>query len=201
MPDSGVVGSEVGGRTEPAQSTAMQRAGRMTAANMLRSMLPLVVICLIVVGWTALRQAPDERVQTVDPSSTVQLAAARASYPVQVPTGLPSGFRVTSARTDAGNVAKGGPVTLEIGYLTPKNQYAGFAESDDPRATAVRTVLDGAQAKGSVVIGGAAWNRSRTARGETALSRTVGRVTLVVTGSASDAELTEVAAAVRPHSG
>lgn len=193
-----VQGAEVG---EPAPSAAMQRAGRMTAANMLRSMLPLVVICLIVVGWTALRQAPDERVQTVDPSSTVQLAAARASYPVQAPIGLPSGFRVTSARTDAGNASKGAPVTLEIGYLTPKNEYAGFAESDDPRATAVRSVLDGAQAKGTVDIGGAAWNRSRTSRGETALTRAVGKVTLVVTGSASDAELTEVATAVRPHSG
>lgn len=191
----------VPGHTEPAPSAAMQRAARMTAANMLRSMLPLVVICLIVVGWAALRQGPDERLQTVDPSSTVALAAARASYPVQAPAGLPSGFRVTSARTDAGNASKGAPVTLEIGYLTPKNQYAGFAESDDPRASAVRTVLDGAQAKGTADIGGATWNRSRTTRGETALSRTVGKVTLVVTGSASDAELTEVAAAVRPHSG
>jgi hypothetical protein len=173
----------------------------MNAANMLRSLLPLVVICLIIVGWTALRQAPDERIQTVDPSSTVQLAAARASYPVQAPTGLPSGFRVTSARTDAGNAGKGAPVTLEIGYLTPKNEYAGFAESDDPQATAVRTVLDGAQPKGTVDVAGTAWTRVRTTRGETALSRTVGKVTLVVSGSASDAELTEVAALVRPHSG
>jgi hypothetical protein len=188
-------------QSAPTPSSAAQRAARMNAANMLRSLLPLVVICLIVVGWTALRQAPDERVQTVDPASTVQLAVARASYPVQAPTGLPSGFRVTSARTDAGNATKGAHVTLEIGYLTPKNEYAGFAESDDPQATELRTALDGAQPKGTVDVAGASWNRLRTTRGETALSRTVGTVTLVVTGSASDAELTEIVGSVRPHSG
>ena len=190
----------VDGDTVSAPSSAMQRAARMNAANMLRSLLPLVVLCLIIVGFTALRQAPDERVQTVDPSSTIALAAARAHYPVQAPSGLP-GFRATSARTNAGNATPGAPVTLEIGYLTPKNKYAGFAESDDPRASAVHSVLDGAQSKGTEEIGGAPWTRSTTRRGETAFSRQVGGVTLVITGSANDAELTEVVASVRPHAG
>ena len=179
----------------------MQRAAQMSAANIVRSLLPLVVICLVIVGWTTLRQAPDQRVQTADPASTVRLAAARAGYPVQAPTGLAPGFLPTSARTDAGNAAPGDPVTLEIGYLTPKKEYAGFVESDDATATPVRAVLDGAEQRGTVDIGGTAWTRSTTRRGETALSRTVNRVTLVVTGSAGDAELTTVAASIRPHSG
>jgi hypothetical protein len=199
-PQEGVTGLEESGNA-PAPSPAMQRAARMNVANMLRSMLPLVVICLVIVGWTTLRQSPDERVRTVDPTSTVQLAAARADYPVQAPIGLAVGFRSTSARTNAGNAAPGDPVTVEIGYLTPKNEFAGFVESDDATATPVRTVLDGAQQRGTVDIGGTAWTRSTTKRGETALSRRVGPVTLVVTGSAGDSELTTVAAAVRPHSG
>lgn len=179
----------------------MRRAARMSAANMLRSLGPLVLLCLVIVAFTNLRDKPDERVQTVDPSSTVHLAAARAGYPVQAPAGLARGYLVTSARTNAGNAQPGGPVTLEIGYLTPRKQYAGFVESDDPRAQPVHDVLDGATPQGSVDIAGLAWTRSTTKRGETALSRTVGTVTLLVSGSAVEKELETVAGAVRPYSG
>jgi hypothetical protein len=92
-------------------------------------------------------------------------------------------------------------VTLEIGYLTPGRKYAGFVESDDPLAQPVRDVLGGATPHGSVDIAGVAWTRSTTKRGETALSHTAGAVTLVVTGSASEPELTAVAVALRPYSG
>ena len=179
----------------------MQRAARMSASNMVRSLAPLVLLCLVIVGFTALRQQPEERVQTVDPTSSVHLAAARASYPLQAPTGLDRRYLPTSARTNAGNATAGQPVTLEIGYLTPARKYAGFVESDDPGALPVRDVLSGATPHGSVDIAGAPWTRSTTSRGETALSRTVGRVTLLVTGSASDQELTAVVASLRPYSG
>jgi hypothetical protein len=180
----------------------MDRASRLSMVNMLRSMLPLVVICLVIVGWTNLRQSKDaaDPVHEVDPSTSVQLAAARASYDLLVPQGLDERYRPTSARTDAGNAAEGDPVTLEIGYLTPRDEYAGFVVSDDRRAEPVATVLDSAQEKGSVDIGGQAWTRSVTDRDETALSHEDGDVIVVITGSASDEELETVAAAVRPYS-
>ena len=37
----------------------MQRLARFNVANMVRSLLPLVVLSLVIVGWTALRQGPD----------------------------------------------------------------------------------------------------------------------------------------------
>jgi hypothetical protein len=179
----------------------MQRAARMSAANMLRSLGPLVLICLAIVAYTNWRQGPEERVQTVDPASTVQLAAARAGYRVQAPAGLDRRYLPTSARTDAGKATPGTPVTLQIGYLTPAQKYAGFIESDDPGAQPVRDVLAGATPHGTVDIAGAAWTRSTTKRGETALSRTAGGVTLLVTGSASEQELETIAGALRPYSG
>ena len=185
----------------PSASPAAQRASRLTAVNMVRSLAPLLLVVLLLVGWNALRQGRTDPVHQIDPSSTIQLAAARASYPMQVPTGLPKGYRPTSARADAGAAKKGTPVTLQIGYVSPKEQFVGFAISDDAHADALTSVLDGAQQQGSVSIGGATWTRSRTQRGETALSRTTGDVTVLVTGSASEAELETVAAAVRPYSG
>jgi len=185
---------------EPAVDPAVQRAARMNAANMLRSMLPLVLICLAIVWWTNFRQSADvQPVRTVDPTSTVDLAAARASYPLVVPQGLPKGYRPTSARTDAGNASEGDPVTLEIGYVTPSEEFAGFVVSDDRRADALAPVLDRAEEKGTVDIGGRSWTRSTTQKGETALSRQDGDVIVAVSGSASEKELETVAAAVAPY--
>jgi hypothetical protein len=194
-PDGGAV------RAAEPPSPAADRAGRMNAANMVRSLLPLVVIVLLVVGWNAFRQDGVDPVRTVDPSSTVQLAASRASYGLVVPTDLPKGYRTTSAHSDAGKARQGDPVTLQIGYVTPSQEFAGFVESDDPRAGALTAVLGGAQERGTVDLGGTAWTRSTTHRGETALSLRSGSLTVVVSGSAGEKELEAVAASVRPYSG
>jgi hypothetical protein len=185
----------------PAVSPAIDRASRLSFANMLRSLLPLVVICLVIVAWTAFRQSGDVGVRTVDPSSTVHLAAARASYELPVPTGLDADYLPTSTRTDAGDAGDGDPVTLEIGYLTPSEEFAGFVVSDDRGADPVAAVLDGAEEHGTVDVGGDRWTRSTTVDGETALSREAGGVTVLVTGSAPDEELQTVAESVRPYSG
>jgi hypothetical protein len=185
----------------PAVSPAIERAHRMSFANMLRSLLPLVVICLVIVGWTTFRQSGDVGVRTVDPSSTVQLAAARAAYQLVVPTGLDETYLPTSARTDAGDAREGDPVTLQIGYLTPSEEFAGFVVSDDRDADPVAAVLDGAEDRGTVDVGGESWTRSTTVDGETALTREADGVTVLVTGSAPDEELETVAGSVRPYSG
>ncbi|MBM7807480.1 hypothetical protein JOD57_003317 [Geodermatophilus bullaregiensis] len=182
----------------PPPASAVERANRMSAANMIRSLLPLVVICLLAVGWIAFRQGDGDPVRPIDPSSTVQLASARASYAVPVPTGLPDGYRSTSARTDAGDAVEGAPVTLEIGYVTPSTEYAGFVVSDDPEADPLTAVLEGAEADGSVQLSGEEWTRSTSTRGETVLSREDAGVTVLVTGSADDEELETVAASVAP---
>ena len=185
----------------PAPSPAVERANRMSAANMIRSLVPLVVICLLLVAWQAFRTSNEDTVRDVDPASTVRLAAERAGYPVLAPGGLPEDYRPTSARTDAGFAAQGDPVTLEIGYLTPSQEFAGFTVSDDLRAEPVRTVLDGATEEEPVDVDGEPWTRLTTERGETALTREADGVVIIVTGSAADDELRTVAAAVAPVGG
>ena len=188
-------------QTPPQADPAVARAARMNAANMVRSLLPLVLICLVIVWWTTFRQSADvQPVREIDPTSTVDLAAARAGYQLLVPQGLDDGYRPTSARTDAGDARAGDPVTLQIGYVTPSEEFAGFVVSDDRRADAVASVLDGAQDDGTTDVGGQPWTRSTTEEGETALSREVDGAIVVVSGSASDAELATVAGAVEPYS-
>src|SRR6476620_11309598 len=98
--------------------------------------------------------------RTDDVPAPDQEPAASASYPILLPQHLDDGYRPTSARTDAGNATAGDPVTLEIGYVTPSDEFAGFVVSDDRRADPVAAVLDGAEEKGSVDVGGTAWTRS-----------------------------------------
>jgi hypothetical protein len=92
-------------------------------------------------------------------------------------------------------------VTLEIGYLTPEEEYAGFVISDDPSAEPLRRVLDGAEEQGTASIAGRSWTRESTTEGETALVLDTGDATVLVFGSAPDAELTEVAGSLAPDRG
>ncbi len=180
-------------------SPAVVRAAKLNAANMARSLLPLVLICVALVGWAAFRQNPDDPVIEVDPTSSVRASAETADYEVLVPTRLPEEYRPTSARTTAGGGEAGAPVTLEIGFLTPDREFAGFVISDDSRAEPVRRVLDGAEEEGTESIGGRAWSRKTTADDETALVLETGGATVLVFGSAADDELEEVAGSVQPY--
>ena len=193
---------EVAARPEP--SSAVVRAAKLNAANMARSLLPLVVICLVLVGWAALRQNPEDPVLEIDPTSSVRTAAERADYELLVPTGLPDDYRPTSARTDAVGATDGQPVTLEIGWLTPGEEVAGFVISDDAAADPIVSVLRDARPRDTIEIADRTWTRS-TVTGpdgdETALSFEQDGVTVVITGGAPDAELERIAASLRPYSG
>ncbi|WP_409332467.1 DUF4245 domain-containing protein [Trujillonella humicola] len=182
----------------PPPSSAVERANRLSAANMLRSLAPLVLICLAVVAWLAfLRQdVRSDPVREVDPSGSIRAAAEIAAFPLEAPAGLPEGWRATD--TDFEGSGPGERVTFGIDYSTPSGDYALFLTSDDPQAGAVDAVLGGAGADGTADVGGREWTRSTTERGETALSRRDGDVVVLVTGDASDEELGTLAASVRP---
>ncbi len=119
-------------------SSSQERAAKFTAANMVRSLLPLTVIVLALVGLTALRQNDVDPVRTVETATGTQLAAARASYPLLVPQDLPDGWRATSITTDAGNATEtGDPVTLSIGTSprTRSTRASSSATSPAPRTS------------------------------------------------------------------
>ena len=187
------------GGPAPAASPASDRMQRFTPSNMIRSLLPLLVLSLVIVGITALRQNPEDPVREVDTTSSERAASEVAGYEVLVPRDLPEGWRPTSARTDAGAATAGDPVTLQIGWLTPEEEFAGYVISDEPGATALTDVLEDATDDGNQDVDGDTWQRLTTERGETALTRTEGGATLLVTGSASDDELRTLAGSLQPY--
>jgi hypothetical protein len=188
-----------GATTVTQQPPAVDRMGRFTPANMLRSLLPLVLICLLIVGVMALRQNPEDPVREVDTSNAERVSAELASYELLVPRGLPEGWRPTSVRTNAGSASTGDPITLQIGWLTPGGEYAGYVVSDAPDTEALTDVLEDATPEGEEQVDGETWQRITTERGEAALTRTEGTATLAVTGSASDEELATLAGSLEPY--
>ena len=124
---------------------------------MLRSLLPLVLICLVIVGWTTLRQSADVGVRTVDPIDDRAAGGSAGGYTVLVPTDLGEDYLVTSARTDAGNAGEGDPVTLEIGYLTPAEEYAASSSATTRGPTRWPPSSTAPRSRDTVDIGGETW--------------------------------------------
>jgi hypothetical protein len=147
----------------------------------------------------AVRQTPDDPIREVDTTSAERASAELASYELLVPRGLPEGWRPTSVRTNAGSASAGDPITLQIGWFTPGEEYAGYVVSDDPDAQGLKDVLEDATPEGEEQVGGTTWQRLTTERGETAFSRTEGTATYAVTGSASDEELATLAGSLQPY--
>jgi hypothetical protein len=200
MPEIGQQGQHTGSPpTEAPASPAVERLQRFTAGNMIRSLVPLVLGCLFIVGVMALRQNPEDPVRVVETTSAERAVSQVAGYSLLVPRGLSAEWRPTSVRTNAGAASAGDPVTLQIGWYTPGEEFAEYVISDDAEAPALTDVLDHATQTGSEQVGGDTWQRLTTERGETALTRTEGTATLVITGSASDAELTTLAGSLAPY--
>jgi Protein of unknown function (DUF4245) len=113
-----------------------------------------------------------------------------------VPSSLPKGWAA-----NAGMLT--GPAAVEhlhVGWATPGANYAGLEESVGPMAAFVPTVLGvkGNRVTGSVLIAGQRWQTRTSSRGESSLSRTIDGVAVVVTGSATGAQLQDLAASLQP---
>lgn len=173
--------------------------GRPVAvADMVRSLLPLLIL-ILVVAWFVAPQDTDP-VREVDPASSLQYAADLADFPLLAPSGLSSEWRPTSARVEPAE--QGGPVGFAVGYVTPAAEFAQFVHSSVPIADLLNAVLGvGYRERGEVEIDGRDWRELRTADGELALVRTDGVATVVVTGTAGLAELVTLAGSARPVQG
>ena len=101
--------------------------------------LGLVLLVVAAIVLFTLRSTPDEPIPTVDPTDTLAAAAA-AGLPV-VQADAPRGWRVTSARFEAGP-----PQRYAIGYLTETEEFVGYgvtADVDDLVDEFVRTAEPG----------------------------------------------------------
>jgi hypothetical protein len=169
---------------------AVTRArGRKTVGDMVRSLAVVLVVVGAIVALNIAEQ-PDPVVRDVDYPAAIALARQQATYDVLGPDPVPAGWRVSSARTER----DGDGVAWHVGLVTPREEYAAVEQSDGDQRTFVDSFVPGSRAVGTERVAGRTW--TRRAGGTTddrALVLESGAVTTLVTGSASWAELAELA--------
>ncbi|HTZ42247.1 MAG TPA: DUF4245 domain-containing protein [Jatrophihabitans sp.] len=175
--------------TRPLTSSERQRL--RTSGNLWRALIPILLVIGALVAWERVNEPHSDGIHVVDTTAAVAAARQQAGFGLVLPAGLPDGWRPTSTQFEPAGA--GSAASFRIGYVTPEQKYAEFYESDDaPDAVAAQLgVLTGA---GTV----AGWAEYRTSDGRTALRRTFGAVTVLVSGNAGQDELTTLATAMRP---
>lgn len=139
-----------------------------TLLDMVRSlglMAVIVAVTLIFVPGL-LHPSKSQRVQAVSYSDDVRGFQQVTGLVPLTPTGLASGWYANSKKL----TYKGATATLYIGWVSPTKKYAALYESNKPE----------------IKIGA-----SRA--GDRSVRRTVGKITIFITGSASQEELAELA--------
>ena len=126
-----------------------------------------------------------------------------APYPAVAPTGLPGTWQPVSSGLAVGGANGAGTVTWQLGYATPDGALATLEETNAPAAGFIQRMTNSGTAAGTAQVSGETWTQSSTpARGQRSLYVTrQDRLTLVVTGNATWAQLRELASSLKPVTG
>ncbi|MGI8668091.1 MAG: DUF4245 domain-containing protein [Jatrophihabitans sp.] len=174
--------------TRPLSSA--QRQQLRTPANLWRALIPLLAIIALLVIFTWPRAQRSDGVHLIDTTGPIATAKQQAGFAVSAPSGLSTGWRPTSTEFQPAGPASG--ASFRIGYVTPAGQYAEFLEGDDS-PDAVAAQYGPLSADGTAPVGQLSWAQYRTSNGHRLLRHSAGTVTTIVTGTASAAELAQLA--------
>ncbi|HEX8081888.1 MAG TPA: DUF4245 domain-containing protein [Jatrophihabitans sp.] len=177
--------------TRPLNPADRQRL--RTPGNLWRALIPLLAIAALLVVFSWPHNQDTDGVRVIDPGPAIAAARQQAGFTVLVPSGLGERWRPTSTELVPGDPA--GSASFRIGYVSPAGRYAELLQSADaPDAVAAQygpLVPDGATS-----IDGVSWQQYQTTAGRRLLRHTFGKVTVIVTGSAEQPELAELATSV-----
>jgi hypothetical protein len=133
-------------------------------------------------------------VKVVDYSAALASAKRAAPYPVLAPEGLSGQWRATSVTYQKDPAGHAG---WHLGFVTPDGKYASVEQSDAPQNDLLKAVVAGYAPDGGSTIAGQSWSRFQGDRYRAVAERS-GAATTLVAGSASYAELEQLAQALRP---
>ncbi|GGT66806.1 hypothetical protein GCM10014713_69280 [Streptomyces purpureus] len=131
-------------------------------------------------------------VKAVDYRIELLTAQRAAPYPVLAPEGLGEGWKATTVsykreKNDA----------WQLGFLDPDTQYVAIHQStEDPKKYIPRVTQQAADTGKTQTVAGGTWQRWEGPKYD-ALVRTDGKVTTLVTGTASFDRLAQMAAALQ----
>lgn len=179
----------------PTTAPPARRRSFGSTADMVRSLAVVFVLIALILVLTP--RSHEEQVRTVDWRQTYGQAVLAARYPVYGPVGLPTRWRATSART---SVPAGSTLAWHVGFVTPTEHYAAVEQRDGTDTKYLRDLTGGGRADGTSRIAGRTWQRLQAASGAGPVRSLLlpGKAsTVVVTGTASYAELDRLASSLR----
>jgi hypothetical protein len=175
-----------------APSAHERRRGRFSVRDVALSLGVLIVpIFVVILGFQFLGADPITR---VDPTEAYGRAESSGGFAVLRAEGLPRGWYITAATSQLDK----GDTTLRVGLVAPSGKFARFAQSNRPVERMVADELGGTpRSTGAEELGGQVWLRYPGRGQEQALVSVRRDSVVVVTGTAEDAELQELAASLR----
>lgn len=131
---------------------------------------------------------------TADVVGGFQNSAAALKLPLLVPRGLPADWTPNSFGQTDPLTAGGTRTVVRGGWLTSDGRFVGLVQSTDPADLLVANEIGtGLTSNAVVTAGGADWNVYPGLRAEVAWVRTVGPISVMINGSAGDADFRTLA--------
>ncbi|MWA00561.1 DUF4245 family protein [Actinomadura sp. LD22] len=142
-----------------------------------------------------------EVLRTVDYSSQLWALRSDAPYTPYAPEGLPPTWRPTSSRLTGLEAGGKQPVAWHLGFVTPKGEYAALEQSNEKPEAYVPRMTNSSKPIGTMQVAGESWAKyHRNDKKANSLARPgLGGSSVVVTGTASYAELAVLAASLKPQ--
>ncbi len=192
------------GRPETAQEIADRMAASRLAHRSNQTTLNLVIALgaslLVVFLIVIVVVRPDQggAPKTVNWTAVAKDAQQSVSTTLAVPR-LPSSWTANRAQIEDAVSASDGIANWQIGFLTPSTQYIGLVQGIDANPSWVATELSNKRPTGTASYGGDTWQvyDHRTAENPGnlayALVTTIGKSTIVLAGTGSNAEFATLA--------
>jgi hypothetical protein len=192
------------GRAETAQEIADRRATASAAHRNNQTLLNLVIalgaslLVVFVIVVVVVRPDQSGPAKAVNWVSVAKDAQQSVSTKLVVPR-LPTGWSANRAQWVDTKSASDGIASWQIGFITPSTQYIGLVQGINADASWVSSQLQQKKSTGDASFGGLRWQvydrRTDSDPGNLAyaLVTTVGDSTVVLAGTASDAEFATLA--------
>lgn len=167
--------------------------------DMAISMIPLVLICIVVAavaGQCSFSPGHPTKGQIphYDATDALRADAQQLTFPIRLPR-TPDGWQANSGGHDTVNGNDGGEAT-SVGYITPAGDYVRITQSNASAAALVRFVAGSARGvTGEQPVDGHQWSVYAQVGAEPIWTTDLGSVRMLLTGSGTDAEFRQLAAA------
>lgn len=169
---------------------------RGSAANMVRS-LALIVVFMAVIFFAVARTNTLSG-PAVDIPALASPVARETGWPIEVPVGLPDGWRPSAVRfvPSTDNLR-----TWHVGYTSPEGHYVAVEQTADATKKWITQQTNRAPVKDSQVVAGRTWQvYVRDIKTQNSLvAPGPGRLTTIVTGDGTLEELTVFAEHLQPY--